>query len=295
MNVPSSNKEKGEIVEQVVNVPLSELKQFKNHPFKVRDDEMMMETVASVKEYGVVIPAIVRPHPDGGYELISGHRRQRACELAQLETIPVIIRDINDNQATIIMVDSNLQREKILPSERAFAYKMKLDAIKRTVGRPSKENGRQDGDHLKSVEIISESAPDSARQIQRYIRLTELNPDILDMVDQKQMGMTPAVELSYLTPEEQITFLDVVDSEQTIPSLSQAQRIRNLAKEDNCDFDTMSTIMREIKKGEMSKITFTTDEIKKYFPKSYTPKRMQETIIKLLENHLKNRKRQQER
>ena len=288
-------KQENEIAEQVVNIPLSELKPFKDHPFKVREDEAMAETVESVKEYGVLMPAIARPHPEGGYELVSGHRRHKASELAELETMPVIVRNLDDDKATIFMVDSNLQRENILPSERAFAYKMKLEAIKRTAGRPTKENVCQVGTNLRSDEVIAENAPDSARQIQRFIRLTELQPELLSMVDEKKMGMTPAVELSFLNPEEQVEFLDVLDSEQAIPSLSQAQRIKALSKENNCTFETMSKIMSEEKKSEIGRLSFQTDQIKKYFPKSYTPEKMQNQIIKLLEQWHKKRTQQQER
>ena len=293
--MPRAKKQENEVAEQVVNIPLSELKPFKDHPFKVREDEAMAETVESVKEYGVLMPAIARPHPEGGYELVSGHRRHKACELAELETMPVIVRNLDDDKATIFMVDSNLQRENILPSERAFAYKMKLEAIKRTAGRPTKENVCQVGTNLRSDEVIAENAPDSARQIQRFIRLTELQPELLSMVDEKKMGMTPAVELSFLNPEEQVEFLDVLDSEQAIPSLSQAQRIKALSKENNCTFETMSKIMSEEKKSEIGRLSFQTDQIKKYFPKSYTPEKMQNQIIKLLEQWHKKRTQQQER
>ena len=293
--MPRAKKQENEVAEQVVNIPLSELKPFKDHPFKVREDEAMAETVESVKEYGVLMPAIARPHPEGGYELVSGHRRHKACELAELETMPVIVRNLDDDKATTFMVDSNLRRENILPSERAFAYKMKLEAIKRTAGRPTKENVCQVGTNLRSDEVIAENAPDSARQIQRFIRLTELQPELLSMVDEKKMGMTPAVELSFLNPEEQVEFLDVLDSEQAIPSLSQAQRIKALSKENNCTFETMSKIMSEEKKSEIGRLSFQTDQIKKYFPKSYTPEKMQNQIIKLLEQWHKKRTQQQER
>ncbi|MFI3201130.1 MAG: ParB/RepB/Spo0J family partition protein [Eubacteriales bacterium] len=287
-----------EVTEEVRNIPLSELHPFKDHPFKVRDDEAMAETMESVKEYGVLMPAIARPLETGGYELISGHRRHRACELAELSHMPVIVRNVDDDKATIIMVDSNLQRENILPSERAFAYKMKLEAIKKQGNRTdltSTQIGQKLENGKTSIEMIAENAGTSKNQVQRYISLTKLDPKILDMVDNKQMGFTPAVEISSLTQEEQIDFLDVLDAEQSIPSLSQAQRIKALSKDGNCNFDTMSAIMSEEKKSEIGKISFSTDTIKKYFPKSYTPEKMQEAIMKLLENHLKNKKKQQER
>ena len=281
--------------EKVIDIPLNELHSFKNHPFKVLDNDEMIETVVSVKEYGVLVPAIARPRVEGGYELVAGHRRHRASELAGLETLPVIVRNLDDNAATIIMVDSNLQRENILPSERAFAYKMKLDAMKKTAGRPSKENSRQVVGNLESADIVGKESGESGRQVQRFIRLTELIPELLSMVDEKKMGMTPAVELSFLKQEEQIEFVDVLDSEQAIPSLSQAQRIKKLSAEGNCDFDTMSAIMSEEKKSEIGKVSFSTDRIKKYFPKSYTPQKMQETIIKLLENWHKKKQQSHER
>lgn len=293
--MPRAKKQENEVAEQVVNISLSELKPFKDHPFKVREDEAMAETVESVKEYGVLMPAIARPHPDGGYELVSGHRRHKACELAEIETMPVIVRDLDDDKATIFMVDSNLQRENILPSERAFAYKMKLEAIKTTAGRPSKENFDQVGQNYNARDEMAKEVGISSTQMQRYIRLTELQPELLTMVDEKKMGMTPAVELSFLKPEEQVEFLDVLDSEQAIPSLSQAQRIKALSKEDNCTFETMSKIMSEEKKSEIGRISLPTDQIKKYFPKSYTPEKMQNQIIKLLEMWHKKRTQQQER
>lgn len=292
--MPKAKKQENEIAEQVVNIPLSELKPFKDHPFKVREDEAMAETVLSIKEYGVLMPAIARPHPEGGYELVSGHRRHKACELARKETMPVIVRDLDDDKAIIFMVDSNLQRENILPSERAFAYKMKNDAIKRQ-GERADLTFRQIGEKLNSITEIANSTGESERQISRFIRLTKLNPDILSMVDEKKMGMTPAVEVSFLKAEEQTMFLDVLDSEQAIPSLSQAQRIKALSKEGNCTFESMSKIMNEEKKSEIGKISFSTDKIKKYFPKSYTPEKMENQIIKLLEMWQKKRTQQKER
>ena len=281
--------------ERVMDIALTELFPFKNHPFKVKDDEAMAETAESINKYGVLVPAIARPRDEGGYELVAGHRRHRASELAGLETMPVLVRNLDDDAATIIMVDSNLQRENILPSERAFAYKMKLDAIKRKAGRPTKENGSQVGDNLRSVNILSENAPDSARQIQRYIRLTELIPELLDMVDDKKIAFNPAVELSYLKPEEQTNLLEAMDMEQTTPSLSQAQRLKKFSAEGKCTLEAMCAIMSEEKKGELDKITLTSDKLRKYFPKSYTPQKMEETILKLLETWHKKRTQSQER
>jgi ParB family chromosome partitioning protein len=281
--------------EKVMEIALTELFPFKDHPFKVKDDEAMADTAQSIKEYGVLVPAIARPRDEGGYELVAGHRRHRASELAGLETMPVIVRNLDDDAATIIMVDSNLQRENILPSERAFAYKLKLDAIKRKAGRPSKENGSQVGDNLRSVNILSENAPDSARQIQRFIRLTELIPELLDMVDDKKIAFNPAVELSYLKPEEQTNLLEAMDMEQATPSLSQAQRLKKFSAEGKCTLEAMCAIMSEEKKGELDKVTLTSDKLRKYFPKSYTPQKMEETILKLLETWHKKRTQQQER
>lgn len=281
--------------EKVMEIPLTELFPFKDHPFKVIDNEAMFDTAESVKQYGMLVPAIARPRDEGGYELVAGHRRKRACELAELETMPVIVRNLDDDAATIIMVDSNLQRENILPSERAFAYKLKLDAIKRKAGRPSKENGSQVGDNLRSVNILSENAPDSARQIQRFIRLTELTPKLLSMVDDKKIAFNPAVELSYLKKEEQADLLEAMDMEQATPSLSQAQRLKKFSAEGKCTLEAMCAIMSEEKKSELDKITLTGDKINKYFPKSYTPQQMEATIIKLLEGWHKKRTQQQER
>ena len=292
--MPRAKKQENEVAEQVVNVPLSELKPFQNHPFKVREDEAMAETVESIKEYGVLMPAIARPHPEGGYELVSGHRRHKASELANLDTMPVIIRNLDDDKAIIFMVDSNLQRENILPSERAFAYKMKMEAVKRQ-GERTDLTSDQVGQKLNTRDEMAKEVGISSTQIGRFLRLTELNPNILSMVDEKKMGMTPAVELSFLKPEEQAQFLDVLDSEQAIPSLSQAQRIKKLSVEGNCDFETMSKIMNEAKKSEIGRISLPTDQIKKYFPKSYTPEKMQNQIIKLLEIWHKKRTQQQER
>ena len=284
-------------LEKVREIPLSELHPFKNHPFKVKDDEAMMETADSVRQYGVLVPAIARPDPEGGYELVAGHRRHRASELAEKETMPVIVRDLDDDAATIIMVDSNLQRESLLPSERAFAYKMKLEAMKRQAGRPTKENGSQLGNDFgkKSSELLAEQVGQSKNQIFRYIRLTELIPELLDMVDEKKIALNPAYELSFLKKEEQRDLLDAMDSEQATPSLSQAQRLKKYSQEGHLTLDMMRVIMGEEKKSDLDKVTFTSDILRKYFPKSYTPQRMQETIIKLLEGWQKKRQRDQER
>lgn len=281
--------------EKVVEIPLSELHPFKGHPFKVKDDEAMMETADSIKQYGVLVPAIARPDPEGGYELVAGHRRHRASELAEKETMPVIVRDLDDDAATIIMVDSNLQRENILPSERAFAYKMKLEAMKRQAGRPTKENLSQVGTQKRSDQLLAEQVGQSRNQIQRYIRLTELIPELLDMVDERKIAFNPAYELSFLKPEEQVQLLDAMDSEQATPSLSQAQRLKKFSQEGHLSIDVMRAIMGEEKKSDLDKVTFTSDTLRKYFPKSYTPARMQETIIKLLEQWQKKRQRDQER
>ena len=288
-----------DVVGSIVNIPLSQLHDFPNHPFKVRDDEKMQETVESVKAYGVLVPAIVRQRPDGEYEIVAGHRRKRASELAGLNELPAIVRDLDDDAATIIMVDSNLQRENILPSERAQAYKMKLEAIKRRAGRPSKENSVQVGqnfDGKTSRELVAEKSPDSPTQIQRYIRLTELQPELREMVDSGKMAMTPAVELSYLKPEEQSLLLETIDSEQATPSLSQAQRMKKLSQTGDLNENTMLSIMSEQKKPELSSnITLSGDKLKKYFPKSYTPAQIENTIFKLLDSWLRKRQRDQSR
>lgn len=283
-----------EKLEKVQNIPLSELHPFKNHPFKVIDDESMLRTVESVAQYGVLAPAIARPREEGGYELISGHRRYHASELAGRETMPVIIRNLDDDAATILMVDSNLQRETILPSERAFAYKMKLEAIKHQ-GARSDLTSCQVGTKLRTDEMLAKDSGDSARQVQRYIRLTELIPELLSMVDEKKISFNPAVELSYLTKEEQQDFLEAMDMEQNTPSLSQAQRLKKLSQEGNCTLEEMAEIMAEVKKDELDKVTIKNDVLKKYFPKSYTPKQMQDIIIKLLEGWHKKRTKQMER
>lgn len=291
--------------EKIMEIPLSELFPFEDHPFSVRDDDAMKETVESVKEVGVVVPAIARPREGGGYELIAGHRRKRACELAGLETMPVIVRDLDRDAAIIAMVDSNLQRENILPLEKAKAYKMKMEAINRRAGRPVKtvetmpeENGGQVGHNFRGVktrEIVAEGSEDSARTIQRYIRLTELSPELQRMVDDKKIAMTPAVEISYLKPEEQALLVETMESEQATPSLSQAQRMKRMSQEGKLTEDTMLSVMSEQKKPEVDRIVFTSDTLRKYFPKSYTPKKMEETIIYLLEGWMKKRQRGQER
>ena len=287
------------MVGSIVNIPLSQLHDFPNHPFKVRDDEKMQETVESVKAYGVLVPAIVRQRPDGEYEIVAGHRRKRASELAGLNELPAIVRDLDDDAATIIMVDSNLQRESILPSERAQAYKMKLEAIKRRAGRPTKENSAQVGqnfDGKTSRELVAEKSPDSPTQIQRYIRLTELQPELQEMVDSGKMAMTPAVELSYLKPKEQELLLETIESEQATPSLSQAQRIKKLSQSGDLNEDSILGIMSEQKKPELSSnITLSGDKLKKYFPKSYTPAQIENTIFKLLDSWLRKRQREESR
>ena len=281
--------------EKVMEIALTELFPFKDHPFKVKDDEAMAETAESIKEYGVLVPAIARPRDEGGYELVAGHRRHRASELAGLETMPVLVRNLDDDAATIIMVDSNLQRENILPSERAFAYKMKLSSMKRQAGRPTKENASQVGTQKRSDQVLAEQMGESRNQVQRYIRLTELITELLDMVDDKKIAFNPAVELSYLKPEEQTNLLEAMDMEQATPSLSQAQRLKKFSAEGKCTLEAMCAIMSEEKKGELDKVTLTSDKLRKYFPKSYTPQKMEETILKLLETWHKKRTQSQER
>ena len=282
-------------LEKIQEIPLTELHPFKNHPFKVKDDEAMMETADSIKQYGVLVPAIARPDPEGGYELVAGHRRHRASELAEKETMPVIVRDLDDDAATIIMVDSNLQRESLLPSERAFAYKMKLEAVKHQ-GARTDLTSRQLGEKSQtSIQKVADQAGESQRQVQRYIRLTELIPELMDMVDEKKIALNPAYELSFLKKEEQVDLLDAMDSEQATPSLSQAQRLKKYSQEGHLTLDMMRVIMGEEKKSDLDRVTFTSDTLRKYFPKSYTPQRMQETIIKLLEQWQKKRQRDQER
>lgn len=280
----------------ISEIPLEKLRPFPNHPFQVRDDDSMRETIESVKENGVIVPALARPLDDGTYELIAGHRRKHACELAGLKTMPVILKDIDRDTAIIYMCDSNLQRENILPSERAAAYKMKLEAIKRRAGRPSKEqqeNVTQVVSNLRSSEIIGKENNESRETVRRYIRLTELEPKLQQMVDDGKIAMTPAVEISYLKPDEQRMLLDTIESEQATPSLSQAQRMKKLSQSGELTDDTMLGIMMEQKKPEKYDLTLPADVLQKYFPRSYTPQRMQEVIVKLLENW--QRKRQQNR
>lgn len=281
--------------EKVWEIPLAELHPFRNHPFKVRDDERMLDTAESIREHGVLVPAIARPREEGGYELIAGHRRKRGCELAGLTTMPVIVRALDDDAATIIMVDSNIQRENILPSERAFAYKMKLEAMKRQAGRPSKENVSQLGTQKRSDQIMAEQIGDSRNQVHRYIRLTALLPELLDMVDERKMAFNPAVELSYLRPEEQRDLLETMDSEQTTPSLSQAQRMKKFSQEGRLNIDVMCAILSEEKRNDVDKITFRSDTLRKYFPRSYTPQQMEQVILKLLEGWLRKRQQEQQR
>jgi len=297
--------------EKIVEIPLTELFPFDGHPFSVRDDDAMKETVESVKEVGVVVPAIARPREGGGYELIAGHRRKRACELAGLETMPVIVRDMDRDTAIIAMVDSNLQRENILPIEKAKAYKMKLEAMKRQ-GKRTDLTSRQVVDKLNvppsqsappsaekkkpvAADRLGSESGESGRQVQRYIRLTELSPELQQMVDDKKIAMSPAVEISYLKPEEQALLVETIESEQATPSLSQAQRMKKMSQEGKLTEDTMLSVMSEQKKPEVDRIVLTADTLRKYFPKSYTPKKMEETIIGLLENWLKKRQRSQER
>ena len=276
--------------EKVMEIPLSELYAFRDHPFKVQDDERMLGTAQSIREYGMLVPAIARPRKDGGYELISGHRRKRGCELAGLETMPVIVRDMDDDAAICVMVDSNIQRESLLPSERAFAYRMKLEAMKRQGARRDLTSG-QVGPKLRSNAIVAEQAGESVKQVQRFIRLTKLIPQLLDMVDEKKIAFNPAVELSYLKPQEQTELLDAMESEQATPSLSQAQRLKKFSQEGRLSLDVMRAIMSEEKKHDLDRVTIGSDKLQKYFPKSWTPAQMEAQIIKLLESW--HRKRQQ--
>ena len=280
--------------EKVQEIPLGELHPFRNHPFKVKDDAAMQDTVDSVREYGVLVPAIARPDPDGGYELIAGHRRHHASELAGKETMPVIVRDLDDDAATIIMVDSNLQREELLPSERAFAYKMKLEALKHQ-GARTDLTSVQLGQKLSARDQVAKAAGESAIQIQRFIRLTELIPEILDMVDEHKIALNPAVELSHLKKEEQTLLLEAMDSEQATPSLSQAQRLKKFSQQKMLSLDVMRAVMSEEKKTDLDRVTLKNETLRKYFPKSYTPKQMEDTIIKLLEGWYKKRQLSQER
>ena len=282
--------------EQVQQIPIDALHPFTNHPFKVLDDEAMTWTVESIAQYGVLAPLIARPRPDGdGYEIISGHRRQYAAKLDGLDTLPVIVRQMSDDAAVILMVDSNLQREHILPSERALAYKMKLDAMRRTSGRPSKENPRQLVGNFETADVVGKESGESGRQVQRFIRLTSLIPELLDMVDEKKIAFNPAVELSYLDESQQRDFLEAMNDTQNAPSLSQAQRLKKLAQEGHFSYDVAFAVMGEEKKDELDKVVIKNDTLRKYFPRSYTPKQMEDTIIKLLEQWQRKQQRQNER
>ena len=280
--------------ERVQEIPLDQLKPFRNHPFKVRDDQRMLDTVDSIREYGVLVPAIARPDPEGGYELISGHRRKRGCEMAGLQTMPVIIRDLDDDAAVLVMVDSNIQREELLPSERAFAYKMKLEALKHQ-GARSDLTSSQLGTKLRADELLAQQAGESRNQVQRFIRLTELISELLDLVDERKLAFNPAVEVSSLKRDEQRMLLEAMDAEQTTPSLSQAQRLKKFSQEGQLTEEAMSAIMSEEKKSDMDKVTLRSDTLRRYFPKSYTPKQMEQTIIKLLDVWQKQRQKNQER
>ena len=281
--------------EKVMEIPLSELFPFKDHPFRVKDDDKMQETAESIKEYGVLVPALARPREDGGYELIAGHRRKRGCELAGLDTMPVIVRDMDDDAAVIVMVDSNIQRESLLPSERAFAYKMKLEAIKHQGARADITSSQVGTKLLRADEVVAEQAGTSRNQIQRFVRLTYLIPEILEMVDNKKIALNPAVELSYLKPAEQTMLLDAMDCEQTTPSLSQAQRLKRFSQEGKLTEESMLAIMSEEKKSDIDRISLPRDTIKKYFPKDYTPKQMEDQIIDLLKKWSRSIQRSQAR
>ena len=282
--------------EQVQQIPIDELHPFTNHPFKVLDDEAMTRTVESIAQYGVLAPLIARPRPDGdGYEIISGHRRQYAAKLAGLDTLPVIVRQMSDDAAVILMVDSNLQREHILPSERALAYKMKLDAMRRTSGRPSKENVSQIGTQKRSDQIMAEKLGESRNQIQRFIRLTNLIPELLDMVDEKKIAFNPAVELSYLDESQQRDFLEAMEDTQNAPSLSQAQQLKKMAQQGEFSYEKAFDVMGQEKKSEKDTVTIKNETLRKYFPRSYTPKQMEEKIIQLLDAWQKKQQRSNER
>ena len=282
-------------LEKVQKIPISELVPFRNHPFKVVDDEAMLRTTESIAQFGVLTPLIARPLEDGGYEIISGHRRAHAAEAAGLTEVPVIVRDMDDDAATVLMVDSNLQRESILPSERAFAYKMKAEALNHQGQRTDLTSGQVVPKFKRTTEEIAAETGESYKTVQRFIRLTNLIPELLDMVDQKQISFNPAVELSYLTPEEQQHVIEAMDFTQAAPSLSQAQRLKKLSQEGGCTLEAMQDILGEVKKGELERVAFKSEQLRKYFPKSYSPKQMQDTIIKLLEQWQKKRQRDQER
>ena len=293
----SSNKSRAS-PETIIQIPLEKLHPFPDHPFSVRDDDSMRDTVESVKEHGVLVPIIVRPREEGEYEIVAGHRRKHACELAGLKTMPAIVKDMDRDTSIIVMVDTNLQREQILPSERAKAYKMKLEAIKRKAGRPTKDNSCQVGTDFRGVrsdELLAADTDESARTVQRYIRLTELNPELQQMVDDKKIGLTPAVELSYLKPEEQAMLVETIDSEQATPSLSQAQRMKQLSRNGALSDDTMLNIMMERKKPENFNLVLDVDKLHKFFPRNYSLPKMEETIFKLLEAWARRRQRDQTR
>ena len=282
--------------EQVQQIPIDALHPFTNHPFKVLDDEAMTRTVESIAQYGVLAPLIARPHPDGdGYEIISGHRRQYAAKLAGLDTLPVIVRQMSDDAAVILMVDSNLQREHILPSERALAYKMKLDAMRRTSGRPSKENSRQLVGNFETADVVGKESGESGRQVQRFIRLTNLIPELLDMVDEKKVSFNPAVELSYLDESQQRDFLEAMEDTQNAPSLSQAQQLKKMAQQGEFSYEKAFDVMGQEKKSEKDTVTIKNETLRKYFPRSYTPKQMEEKIIQLLDAWQKKQQRRNER
>ena len=281
--------------EQVQQIPIGELFPFKDHPFKVLDDESMQRTVESVEQYGVLSPLIARPRPEGGYEIISGHRRQHAAQLAGLETLPVIVRNMDDDAAVLLMVDSNLQRENILPSERAFAYKMKLEAIKNQGARSDLTSGQIVQKSKLSIERVAEDAGEGYKTVQRFIRLTNLIPELLDMVDEKKIAFNPAVELSYLDTNQQRDFLEAMNDTQNAPSLSQAQRLKKLAQEGHFSYDVAFAVMGEEKKDELDKVVIKNDTLRKYFPRSFTPKQMEDTIIKLLDQWQRKQQRQNER
>ena len=281
--------------EQVQQIPIGELFPFKNHPFKVLDDESMQRTVESVEQYGVLSPLIARPRPEGGYEIISGHRRQHAAQLAGLDALPVIVRNMDDDAAVLLMVDSNLQRENILPSERAFAYKMKLEAIKNQGARSDLTSGQIVQKSKLSIERVAEDAGEGYKTVQRFIRLTNLVPELLDMVDEKKIAFNPAVELSYLDEAQQRDFLEAMNDTQNAPSLSQAQRLKKLAQEGHFSYDVAFAVMGEEKKDELDKVVIKNDTLRKYFPRSYTPKQMEDTIIKLLDQWQRKQQRQNER
>jgi len=291
----TEEKRQEEQREQVQQIPIDELHPFTNHPFKVLDDEAMTRTVESIAQYGVLAPLIARPRPEGGYEIISGHRRQYAAKLAGLENLPVIVRQMSDDAAVILMVDSNLQREHILPSERALAYKMKLDAMRRTSGRPSKENSRQLVGNFETADVVGKESGESGRQVQRFIRLTNLIPELLDMVDEKKISFNPAVELSYLDESQQRDFLEAMEDTQNAPSLSQAQQLKKMAQQGEFSYEKAFDVMGQEKKSEKDTVTIKNETLRKYFPRSYTPKQMEEKIIQLLDAWQKKQQRRNER